>query len=94
VNKLDEFQWQPMLTNNYRGLRPNHGNYSVILDGGYQRSASGNGSSVSNSPRWDIYNLAYGSHIVEITNQLSEPDLGSHPDIDFLQIERTIGHDK
>jgi hypothetical protein len=62
--------------------RPNHGNYSVILDG--VKKMTGNGAAVDhtfNQSLVDLSNLPYGKHDVVITN-----DESMYLDLDYIVV--------
>lgn len=94
VNNFTDCQRHLILRQDCRGLFPTHGNYSVALDGNYQSNASATGSNVSNSTLWESYSLGYGTHVVEIADQLSDLNYVSYLDIKSVQIERNIGQKK
>ncbi|KIJ55778.1 hypothetical protein M422DRAFT_774702 [Sphaerobolus stellatus SS14] len=76
----------------FGAIRDNHGNYSVVLDGGPAKFiASGfHSPNLFNVSLWNAEGLTYQKHTVILTNIPTAS--GPFLDIDYIDIERQIGN--
>ncbi|GJJ05897.1 hypothetical protein Clacol_000084 [Clathrus columnatus] len=73
----------------FGGKRPNHGNYSAVLDDGPEFVGDGNADNVFQFPLWNAQNLSNSQHTVVLTNVPTGQ--GPFLDVDFISIGRELG---